>query len=279
MEQNTHKTKYQLRLCPFCRKPAVFIGVHDYEGNYHGRLGCEYESDPWSGLSYALHHEGTTGCLLCSNGANEIMSHMLYDTAEEAANAWNNQTVTSMLNAEPTQPTKPQLNQIAIDGPAAAGKTTMAKRLAEKLEYLYIDTGAMYRVIALHMLRQNMPMDSIPTILKTVNFKVQTENDGQHVYLDDEDVTNKIRTQEISRLASDISAQPAVREYLLHQQRQLANAGCVVMEGRDIGSVILPDADIKFYLTADLLARAKRRFKDELEKGLVNTDPFKLVNS
>ena len=277
MKPDTHKTKYQLRLCPFCRKPAVFIGVHDYEGNYHGRLDCEYESNPWSGLSYALHHEGTTDCLLCSNGANEIMGHMLYDTAEEAANAWNNQTVTSMLNTEPTPPTKPQLHQIAIDGPAAAGKTTMAKRLAEKLEYLYIDTGAMYRVIALHMLRQNMPIDSIPAILKTVNFKVQTENDGQHIYLDGEDVTDKIRTQEISRLASDISAQPAVREYLLHQQRQLANAGCVVMEGRDIGSVILPDADIKFYLTADLLVRAKRRFKDELEKGLVNTDPFKLV--
>lgn len=454
MEQTNPNAKYPLRLCPFCRKPAVFIGVHDYEGNYHGQLGCEYESAPWSGLSYALHHEGTTDCLLCSNGAEDVMGHMLYDTAEEAADAWNNQTVTYMpddkpaqsdaepsdadkisnakiilnikgfaprrkmrlqtlekamdispgylsrirktakiltiqntvtsakilnisindliekdlatnpyqqvstsdrfceipekeiipriitniklaakqqnikystleetmgvskgylsraidkpdakLNTiavynaakildmtvddlivgntaddtEPAQPAEPQLHQIAIDGPAAAGKTTMAKRLAEKLEYLYIDTGAMYRVIALHMLRQNMSMDSIPAILKTVNFKVQTENDGQHVYLDDEDVTNKIRTQEISRLASDISAQPAVREYLLHQQRQLANAGCVVMEGRDIGSVILPNADIKFYLTADLLVRAKRRFKDELEKGLVNTDPFKLV--
>lgn len=86
--------KIELKVCPFCRKYKVFIGVHDDEGNFHGLLGCEYESDPWSGLSYALHHEGQGDCILCSDGANEIMGRLLFDTPEEAVDAWNQRTET-----------------------------------------------------------------------------------------------------------------------------------------------------------------------------------------
>ena len=89
VSQQKENSMDELRPCPFCKKQAVFIGVHDDEGNYHGRIGCEYESDPWSGLSYALHHEGWGECILCSDGENEVMGGVLFDTAEEAAEAWN----------------------------------------------------------------------------------------------------------------------------------------------------------------------------------------------
>lgn len=154
---------------------------------------------------------------------------------------------------------------IAIDGPAVAGKTTTAKLLAKKLsesfdDFHYVDTGAMYRAIAFDMIRRDKTVADIDEVLNTVdiNIELRASND-QRVYLSDEDVTDRLRTDEISMLASDISALAQVRKFLLKKQRDLAKQYNVVMEGRDIGSVILPNANVKFYLTATLLQRAARR--------------------
>lgn len=170
------------------------------------------------------------------------------------------------------------MRQIAIDGPAAAGKTTMAKRLASKLGYLYVDTGALYRVIALYMRQKNLTTDNITEVLNTIQFDLINQPDGQHVYLFTTDVTDAIREPDVSKAASDVSAIPAVREFLLDKQRRFTETNNVVMEGRDIGSVILPNADIKFYLTADLLVRAQRRYHDELAKGYTDINPVTLAD-
>jgi cytidylate kinase len=154
---------------------------------------------------------------------------------------------------------------IAIDGPAGAGKTTQAKALAKALGYVYVDTGAMYRALAVYM--QDEELKDVPEILPEVNLQSTWDEKGnQRMSINGVDVTDRLRTPEISRLASDISAIPEVRDFLLETQREIARENNVVMEGRDIGTVILPDATLKVFLTASLDERAWRRSR-QLEPG------------
>lgn len=149
---------------------------------------------------------------------------------------------------------------IAIDGPAGAGKTTVAKMLAKELGFRYVNTGAMYRTVAYEMIRNGKTLDDIDEVLNTIDMNIEMADDGsQHMFLGVMDVTEHLNTQEVAKLASDVSAYPQVRKFLLGKQRKLADRYNVIMEGRDIGSIILPDADLKFYLTADILVRARRR--------------------
>lgn len=157
---------------------------------------------------------------------------------------------------------------IAIDGPSGAGKSTLARRIAAKLGYVYVDTGAMYRAIAYYMHTKNA--DSTADIiaqLPNLTVSLSYGEDGvQHVYANGEDVSDKIRTPEMSMGASKVSAIPEVREFLLDTQRSLAKQTSVVMDGRDIGTVVLPDAQVKIYLTASAEMRAYRRFLELQEK-------------
>lgn len=161
---------------------------------------------------------------------------------------------------------KKHLFSIAIDGPCAVGKTTTAKELAKRLGFTYVDTGALYRTIALHALKLKQELNEgvpIKSVLNTVDIEIRRDKDGnQQMILFGEDVTGQIRTEEVGKLASDLSALPEVRQFLLAKQRRMAEFENVVMEGRDIGSVILPDANIKFYLTANPQKRADRRYLD-----------------
>lgn len=160
---------------------------------------------------------------------------------------------------------------IAIDGPSGAGKSTLAKGLAEALGYLYVDTGAIYRTVGLQAFRTKAdPSDpaAVIPLLKDIQIRLAYGEDGlQHMYLNGEDVTSEIRRHEISAYASGVSAIPEVRAFLLEQQRSLAEAHDVVMDGRDIGTVVLPDADVKIFLTAAPEARARRRWLELKERG------------
>ncbi len=156
---------------------------------------------------------------------------------------------------------------IAIDGPSGAGKSTLARRLAQRLGCMYIDTGALYRTIALYMLRQNAQTDEeITDALSGLTVTMEHIGGEQHVFANGEDVSGLIRTSEVSMAASRVSAVPAVRAFLLDLQRTLAQTHSVVMDGRDIGTVVLPDADVKIYLTASAEKRAYRRFLELEEK-------------
>ena len=160
---------------------------------------------------------------------------------------------------------------IAIDGPAGAGKSTIAKRVAAELGYLYVDTGAIYRTVGYHMSLMGIgpkDRDGIERCIDDVNIEIAYGEDGvQHMILNGQDVTDLIRTPEMSMMASGVSAQPCVRAYLLDMQRELARTHNVVMDGRDIGTVVLPDAQVKVYLTASAEVRADRRFKELTAKG------------
>lgn len=157
---------------------------------------------------------------------------------------------------------------IAIDGPVAAGKTTQAKLLAKELGFLYVDTGAMYRTIAVFMTWFPTLAPSMEKVLACINMKLKRGQDGeQRMFLGTEDVTDQLRTPKISKLASDISALPCVRDFLLGMQRKAAEEHDVVMEGRDIGTVILPDATVKIFLTADSDVRICRRWLEMKRKG------------
>lgn len=160
---------------------------------------------------------------------------------------------------------------IAIDGPSGAGKSTLAKALAKELNFLYVDTGAIYRTVGLSVFRREMnPSDgaAVAEILPSLEIKMGYGEDGlQHMYLDGEDVTSAIRQHEISDYASKVSAIPAVRAFLLEMQRKLARENDVIMDGRDIGTVVLPDADLKIYLTADAEDRANRRYLELQQRG------------
>jgi cytidylate kinase len=168
---------------------------------------------------------------------------------------------------------KPSLKKrliIAIDGPSGAGKSTAARSLARRLGYLYIDTGAMYRAVALKAKTGAVSPEDDPTLSKlasTLRIALVPAEDGIRVLCNGEDITEAIRSPEISRLASDISKRKGVREALVRMQREMGKRGGVVLEGRDIGTVVFADADVKFYLDADPEERAKRRFKELLEKG------------
>jgi len=159
---------------------------------------------------------------------------------------------------------------IAIDGPSGAGKSTLAKALAADLGYIYVDTGAMYRAIGLYVFRCGItPTDaeSVTAKLPEIKITLSYENGTQKIALNGEDVSSEIRMPDISMYASHVSAIPEVRSFLLNLQRDLAAANNVIMDGRDIGTVILPSADLKIFLTASPEARARRRYRELCERG------------
>ena len=159
---------------------------------------------------------------------------------------------------------------VAIDGPSGAGKSTMARLLAQQLQFVYVDTGAMYRSIGLFAQRAGLKEENIGRLegmLCGISIDIRYEGGFQHIFLNGEDVSELIRTEEISRYASLVSALPPVRQFLLGLQRRLAEENDVVMDGRDIGTVILPQAQVKIFLTATAEERAHRRHRELLEKG------------
>ena len=161
---------------------------------------------------------------------------------------------------------------VAIDGPSGAGKSTLARQAAKELGFIYIDTGAMYRTIALHFFRNQVePKDAsaVTEALDGLNIDLcYGENGEQHMLLNGEDVSHLIRTPEISMFTSAVSAVTQVRAFLLEMQRELARTTNVIMDGRDIGTVVLPDATVKIFLTAQAQARAKRRYAELVKKGM-----------
>ena len=159
---------------------------------------------------------------------------------------------------------------IAIDGPAGAGNSTIAKRLAKKLGFIYVDTGAMYRAMAYYFLQKKTdPSDetAIAAMCPDVNVTIAYEGNEQQVLLNGENVNGFIRTEEVGNMASSVSVYPVVRTKLVELQRQLAAKSDVIMDGRDIGTCVLPDAQVKIYLTASSATRAKRRFDELAAKG------------
>jgi CMP/dCMP kinase len=159
---------------------------------------------------------------------------------------------------------------IAIDGPVGSGKSTLARRVAEVLGYVYVDTGAMYRALALKALRHELSLDAADALVALAHdtrIDLRAEEGGQRVFLDGEDVTMEIRTPEVSQAASKIAVNPGVRQVLVAEQRRAGQQGGVVMEGRDIGSVVFPDAGLKIFLTASPEVRAERRWREHEEKG------------
>ena len=155
---------------------------------------------------------------------------------------------------------------IAIDGPAGAGKSTIAKMVSAELGYIYVDTGAMYRAVALYLTENNIPDEDNEKAVEKVEVSLKFVDGAQRVYLGDRDVSELIRTPEISMAASRTSAVPAVRARLFDLQQKLARENNIIMDGRDIGTVVLPDADVKIFLTASAEERANRRYKELLEK-------------
>jgi len=155
---------------------------------------------------------------------------------------------------------------IAIDGPAGAGKSTIAKMVSAKLGYIYVDTGALYRTIALYITENNIPDEEIEAALPNADVSLRFIDGTQRVFLGDRDVSGLIRTPEISMAASHTSAIPAVRAYLFGTQQKIAAENNVIMDGRDIGTVVLPNADVKIFLTASAEERANRRYKELAEK-------------
>ena len=160
---------------------------------------------------------------------------------------------------------------VAIDGPAGAGKSTLARRLAAELGYIYVDTGAMFRTIGLYALRAGKdPKDNeaVNALLPEISLKFAFIGGEQHIYLNGEDVSTAIRTEEVGMAASAVGANPEVRAFLLGMQRDMAKTQDVLMDGRDIGTVVLPDATVKIFLTASPEARATRRWKEYQQKGV-----------
>ena len=159
---------------------------------------------------------------------------------------------------------------IAIDGPAGAGKSSVAKLVSKKLGYIYVDTGALYRTVGLYSIRKGIDTkdaEAVTGTLKDIEVKLGFVDGAQHVFLNGEDVSEAIRTPEASMGASNVSAIPAVRTFLFDLQRDIAKNNNCIMDGRDIGTVVLPDAQIKLFLTASPEARAQRRYKELIEKG------------
>lgn len=172
---------------------------------------------------------------------------------------------------------------IAIDGPSSSGKSTTAKMLAQKLGIIYVDTGSLYRALAYYALSNNIDPTDVPSVdkmLETVKISLEYKHNIQKVLVNNEDVTERIRTPEISIAASNISKIPSVREFLLATQRDIASANSVIMDGRDIGTVVLPNAEFKVFLTANLTVRAARRYKELVISGIECTqeDVLRQIN-
>ena len=159
---------------------------------------------------------------------------------------------------------------IAIDGPAGSGKTTTAKIVAEKLGYLYIDTGAMYRAISLAWIQQNREYNEIEVckLCDSINIELKPSENGQKTFVDGLDVSDDIRLPEVTKMVSPVSAIGYVRDKMVYMQRELGKNGGVVMDGRDIGTVVFPNAELKIFLIASISARAKRRTLELLQKGI-----------
>lgn len=160
--------------------------------------------------------------------------------------------------------------QVAIDGPSGAGKSTIAKELSKKLGFVYIDTGAMYRAVGLYVVNKGISIHDeagVVAVLDDIDIDIYYKDELQHINLCGEDVTHLIRTPEISMAASKVSSYMKVREKLVDMQRKLGEKYSVIMDGRDIGTCVLPNANVKIFLTADVKVRAKRRFDELIEKG------------
>ncbi len=163
---------------------------------------------------------------------------------------------------------------VAVDGPAGAGKSTISRAAAKELGFIYVDTGALYRAVGVYALRNGIGTKDSENIEKALNnivVELKFVGDVQHVFLNGEDVSTEIRTPEASMAASDVSAIPCVRAFLFDLQRDIAKKNNCLMDGRDIGTVVLPDAKIKIFLTASAEERAKRRYKELVEKGAKDT--------
>ena len=161
--------------------------------------------------------------------------------------------------------------QVAIDGPASAGKSTVAKIVAKKLHFIYCDTGAMYRSVTFAALKNHVKLDddqALKELLKTIEIRFVPAEPEQRVFVNDEEVTQAIRTPEITNNVSLVSAQPSVRAELTKRQQEIAEAGGIVMDGRDIGTTVLPNAEVKVFLVASVHERAVRRFKENQTKGI-----------
>ena len=170
---------------------------------------------------------------------------------------------------------------IAIDGPSGSGKSTISKLLSKKLGFINLDTGALYRALAYYLFKNNINYncENFDEILKNVDIKVIHKDFVQHTYLNGEDVSDYIRSPEISLIASKISSFPEVREYFLNFQRNFAECNDVIMDGRDIGTVVLPNADLKIFLTASKESRAQRRYKQLTKDGKLNVSFREIVDS
>lgn len=156
---------------------------------------------------------------------------------------------------------------ITLDGPSGAGKSTIAKLLAKKLSFKYLDTGAMYRAVTLYMIKHNIDINNNSEVISALNnLNINFDNDGR-IYLDNEDVTEAIRSMEVVNLVSKVSSISIVRQNMVSLQRKIAEGGNYVVDGRDIGSVVFPNSKYKFYMDASLDERAKRRYNEELSKG------------
>ena len=169
------------------------------------------------------------------------------------------------------KPSKKKGLTIAIDGPSGAGKSTVASSLGKRLGYLYIDTGAMYRSVALGVKEKGIFSEdelAVSQLASSLHITFVTEEEQTRIFCEGEDITEAIRTPEVSRLASSISRQKGVREALVQMQRELGREGGVILEGRDIGTVVFPDADVKFYLDAEGDERVRRRYHEMVEKGV-----------
>ena len=161
--------------------------------------------------------------------------------------------------------------QVAIDGPASSGKSTISKLIAKENHFVYLDTGAMYRVVTLAVLRNNISLDdyeAIEKLVQTIEIGFSMQDGKQSVFMNGEDVTDEIRSVEVTRNVSAVSALKEVRTRLVHLQREIAENHSIIMDGRDIGTVVLPQAEIKIFLVASVEERAKRRFIENQEKGI-----------
>ncbi|EGF87272.1 (d)CMP kinase [Gemella haemolysans] len=164
---------------------------------------------------------------------------------------------------------------VAVDGPAGSGKSTITKMVAEKLGFNYVDTGAMYRALTYNFLSNDLKEleeNRIKELLEKLDFRVEYVDGVQYVYVNDVEVSDKIRTAEVSQYTSLFAKSPAVREFLIDTQRNLAHTNNIIMDGRDIASVVLPNADVKIFLTASVEERARRRVLDFERQGLENVD-------
>lgn len=164
--------------------------------------------------------------------------------------------------------------QVAIDGPASAGKSTVAKKVAKQFNYVYCDTGAMYRSVTLAALQGGVSLDNHDAVVKiaqTINIHFQPGDPDQRVFIDDQEVTKAIRSNDVAQNVSTVAAIPEVRTEMVKQQRQIAESGGIVMDGRDIGTTVLPQADVKIFLIASAHERARRRFVENQQKGIATS--------